>query len=212
MKTTPPSALTAPLKAPLIALLAAALLAGCATPPAQPKNTSYVALLASPDGSVGRVLVRGSKGEQQIDQSHYAALLDGSEQAFPVDDETLHRDCGEAMAARPELPEHFILYFESGDAKLTAESQLLIPQILASIEKRATVDMSVIGHSDTVGRIEVNEALSLKRAQTVADLIKTQGMKVEALSVESHGKRNLLVPTPDETPEPRNRRVEISIR
>jgi outer membrane protein OmpA-like peptidoglycan-associated protein len=72
--------------------------------------------------------------------------------------------------------------------------------------------MSVIGHSDTVGKAEVNEALSLKRAQTVADLIKSQGLQVDTLSVESHGKRNLLVPTPDETPEPRNRRVEISVR
>jgi outer membrane protein OmpA-like peptidoglycan-associated protein len=173
---------------------------------------SYVALLASPDGSVGKVLVRGSKGEQLIDQPHYAALLDGSTPAAPVNDETLQRDVGEAMAALPALPEHFILYFESGGAKLTAESQALLPQILASAEKRATVDMSVIGHSDTVGRAEVNEALSLKRAQTVADLMKSQGLHVEALSVESHGKRNLLIATPDETPEPRNRRVEISIR
>jgi outer membrane protein OmpA-like peptidoglycan-associated protein len=196
----------------LIAALAAAVLSGCATPPPPPKDMSYVALLASPDGSVGKVLVRGSKGEQLIDQAHYAALLDGSAPAAPVDDETLRRDCGEAMAAQPELPEHFILYFESGGAKLTPESQLQLPEIIASAEKRATVDMSIIGHSDTVGRAEINEALSLKRAQTVTDLIKGQGLHVEALIVESHGKRNLLVATPDETPEPRNRRVEITIR
>jgi outer membrane protein OmpA-like peptidoglycan-associated protein len=197
----------------LMAMLAAALLAGCAAPtPAPPKNMSYVALLASPDGSVGKVLVRGSKGEQLIEQSHFAALLDGSAAAAPVDEATLQRDCGEAMAARPELPEHFTLYFESGGTKLTAESLAQVPQILASAERRATADMSVIGHSDTVGRAEVNEALSLKRAQSVADIMQSQGLRVEALSVESHGKRNLLIPTPDETPEPRNRRVEISIR
>ena len=72
--------------------------------------------------------------------------------------------------------------------------------------------MSVIGHSDTVGKPDLNEALSLKRAQAVAELLKGRGLKVDALTVESHGERNLLVPTPDETPEPRNRRVEISIR
>jgi outer membrane protein OmpA-like peptidoglycan-associated protein len=143
---------------------------------------------------------------------HYGALLDGSTPAAPVAEAVLQKDFGEAMAARPELPAHFILYFESGGAKLTPESQLQLPQIIASAEKRATVDMSIIGHSDTVGRAEVNEALSLKRAQVVADLIKSQGLHVEALVVESHGKRNLLIPTPDETPEPRNRRVEVSIR
>jgi outer membrane protein OmpA-like peptidoglycan-associated protein len=198
----------------ILALLATTLLLGCATPPPQQpvKNLSYVALLTSPDGSVGKVLVRGNKGEQLINQANYAALLDGSAPPAPVDDETLHRDCGEAMAALPKLPEHFILYFESGGAKLTPESQLQLTEIIARAEKRATVDMSIIGHSDTVGRAEVNEALSLKRAQTVAELIKSQGLHVEALIVESHGKRNLLIATPDETPEPRNRRVEISIR
>jgi outer membrane protein OmpA-like peptidoglycan-associated protein len=196
------------------AALLAALLSGCATPPPPPaaKNMSYVALLPSPDGSVGKVLVRGRQGEQLIEQSHFGALLDGSTAPALVDEAVLQRDFGEAMAAQPLLPQHFVLYFQSGGTQLTPESQLQLPEIIANAEKRATVDMSIIGHSDTVGKTELNETLSLKRAQTVADLIKSQGLHVEALVVESHGKRNLLIPTPDETPEPRNRRVEITIR
>ncbi len=206
MSPTPSYALTA--------TLATALLLGCATPvpPAPPKPVSYIALLASPDGSVGKVLVRGSKGEQLIDQAHYAVPLDGSTPPAPVDEARLQRDFGAAMAARPQLPLHFILYFESGGAQLTATSLALLPEILESAKQRATVDMSIIGHSDTVGKAETNAALSLKRAQAVADLILSKGLRVEELSVESHGERNLLVPTPDETPEPRNRRVEVSIR
>jgi outer membrane protein OmpA-like peptidoglycan-associated protein len=189
-----------------------ALLAGCATPPPPEKHVSYVTLLASPDGSVGKVLVSGPGGEQLIDKAQYAALLDGSSPAQPVDLAKFQNDCGDAVAARPLLPEHFYLYFESGGTQLTAASLALIPQILQEPKERPTADMSIIGHSDTVGKAELNEALSLKRAQSVAELLKSQGLKVDALSVESHGKRNLLVPTPDETPEPRNRRVEITIR
>ena len=196
---------------PLGVALLALVLVGCATPPPA-KNLSYVTLLASPDGSVGKVLVSGPGGEQLIDQAHYAALLDGSAPQAPVDEAKFQRDFAPAMAARPELPQHFTLYFETGGAQLTAESLALLPAILEASTKRATVDMSVIGHSDTVGRAALNETLSLKRAQAVADLLKGKGLKVDALMVESHGKRNLLVQTPDETPEPRNRRVEISIR
>jgi outer membrane protein OmpA-like peptidoglycan-associated protein len=198
-------------KKALIAAVSLAMLAGCVTPPA-PKNLSYVTLLASPDGSVGKVIVKGAGGEQVIDQAHYAALLDGSVAAAPVDEARFAQDFGTAMAARPELPQHFILYFETGGAQLTADSQALLPTIVEAAAKRATVDISVIGHSDTVGKPDLNEALSLKRAQAVADLLKGKGLKVDALTVESHGERNLLVSTPDETPEPRNRRVEISIR
>ncbi len=199
----------------LTATLGAALLLGCSTPPppAPPaKAQSYVVLLASPDGSVGKVVVQGSKGEQVIDQAHSAALLDGSAAPAPVDEVRLQLDFGEAMAARPVLPQHFILYFESGGAQLTTASLALLPEILESAKQRATVDMSIIGHSDTVGKADTNAALSLKRAQAVADLIRSKGLQVEALSVESHGERNLLVPTPDETPEPRNRRVEVTLR
>lgn len=193
------------------AALAASLLAACATPPA-PSNLSYVTLLPSPDGSVGQVVVRGAAGEQLIDQARFGAPLDGSAPAAPVDAERLARDFGAAMAAQPQLPERFVLYFESGGARLTAESLALLPAIIASAARRATVDMSVIGHSDTVGRAELNAALSLQRAEAVAELLQGKGLKVEELIVESHGERNLLVHTPDETPEPRNRRVEISIR
>lgn len=203
MKPTPISALAV--------MLAAALASGCTTPP-PPTAQSYVVLLPSPDGSVGKVLVRGSKGEQVIDQARNAALLDGSAAPAPVDEARLQRDFGEAMAARPLLPQHFILYFESGGAQLTAASLALLPDILQTANQRATVDMSITGHSDTVGKADTNAALSLKRAQAVADLMQSQGLRVEELSVESHGERNLLIPTPDETPEPRNRRVEVTIR
>lgn len=191
----------------LLAMVCLAMLAGCAAP-----SRSYVTLLASPDGSVGKVIVKGAGGEQVIAQARYAALLDGSTAAAPVDAARFERDFGATLAARPVLPLHFLLYFETGGVRLTPESLALLATILAETAKRATVDMSVIGHSDTMGSTELNDALSLKRAQIVAELLTSDGLKVDELTVESHGERNLLVPTPDETPEPRNRRVEISIR
>lgn len=191
----------------LIALLATVLLSACASKP-----VSYVTLLESPDGTTGKVVVKGSKGEQVIDKARHAVPLDGSTAAAPVDEEKFKKDFSDAIAARPLLPERFLLYFESGGAQLTAESAALLPKIIEATAKRPGVDVSIIGHTDTVGKAEVNEGLALKRAQAIADLIKEKGLKVGALSVESHGERNLLVKTPDETAEPRNRRVEISIR
>jgi outer membrane protein OmpA-like peptidoglycan-associated protein len=87
-----------------------------------------------------------------------------------------------------------------------------LPKIIESASKRPGVDVSIIGHTDTVGKADANEALALKRAQAIAELIKSKGLQTNALSVESHGERNPVIATADETPEPRNRRVEISIR
>lgn len=202
----------------LAPLALATLLAGCASPPPPPppapvatEPSSYVVLLSSPDGSTGQVVVRGPTGQQVLTQAQQAAALDGASPVFTVSEDKLKRDFGAAMAARPALPEPFLLYFQSGGAELTAESRALLTRILERARARTAVDLSVIGHTDTQGRADANEALGLKRASAIAELLRRQGLDA-IISIESHGERNPLVPTPDETPEPRNRRVEITLR
>ena len=198
-----------------IALIAAAagLAAGCATPPPAPppKPQSYVVLLENPDGTVGQVSVAGPKGEVVLDRPRQGAQFDGAS-PFAVDDERLRKDFGAAMAAQPALPVSFLLYYELGATRLTAESQALIPKVLEAVRGRPAPDVSVIGHTDTMGNPEANEKLGLLRAQSIADLIRDAGLKAHDLTVTSHGERNPLVKTPDNTPEPRNRRVEITVR
>jgi outer membrane protein OmpA-like peptidoglycan-associated protein len=186
--------------------LACALLAACAGP------QSYVALIPSPDGSLGKVVVKGQQGEQLLTRARQGALLDGSKPPFDVSEEQLQRDFGAAMRARPAIPEQFLLYFETGGSELTAESKALLQRIVQSALARAAVDMSVIGHSDTQGAADANEALALQRATAIAEQLRGLGLANTTMLIESHGERNLLIATPDETPEPRNRRVEITLR
>jgi len=145
-------------------------LAGCAAPPPA-LNPSYVTLLPSPDGSMGEVEVQGSKGTQRVTRARDAVPLDGSQAPAPVDPARFQRDFADAIAARPELPLHFMLYFETGNTQLTPESMELLPRIVDRAIHRRTVDLSVIGHSDTVGKTDLNENLSLRRAQSVAEII-----------------------------------------
>ena len=148
------------------------------------------------------MLVRANEG----------ADLDGGKPPYAVSEERLQEDFGAAMAARPEAAEQFQLYFESGGSTLTAESKALIPSIMKSASWRSGVDISIIGYTDIVGAADKNRELALTRARATADLLTAGGLKALAISVESHGESNLLVKTPDETPEPRNRRVEITVR
>jgi adhesin transport system outer membrane protein len=195
--------------------VAAILLSACAAPPPPappPPPQSYVTLLPSPDGTIGKVVVQGQRGEQVLTQAQQGVFLDGSQPPFEVNAEKLKRDFGAAMQARPALPEQFLLYFELGGAQLTADSKLLLARIVERAVARQSVDMSVIGHTDTQGAANANEALALKRATAIAEQLRGLGLKDTVMAIESHGERNLLVPTPDETAEPRNRRVEITLR
>jgi peptidoglycan-associated lipoprotein len=187
-----------------VLLCAALLLSACA-------SNSYVVLLENPNGHTGEVVVAGGKGKQVIKTAGYGARLDGSETPAPVASSKIKSDFAEAMTARPKIPLRYILYFQL-DATLTPESEALIPKIIKEAVNWPAVDISVVGHTDTLGAAEINESLALVRAVVIADLLKEKGLKYNSLNVESHGERNLLIPTPDDTVEPRNRRVEVSIR
>ena len=119
---------------------------------------------------------------------------------------------GPALAALPKPPLRFILYYEHDSVDLTPESRALLQKVLDTIRDRAPVDISVVGHTDTVGMKEYNYALSLKRARAVASILLGQGVDSSTLDITSHGKDNPLVPTGDQVTEPRNRRVEITVR
>ncbi|MBC7618182.1 MAG: OmpA family protein [Candidatus Saccharibacteria bacterium] len=192
---------------PLILIAAAMLVSACTSPP-----RSYVVLLPDASGNVGQVSVQSPRGEQKITNANQAVLIDGSGPGFVVSPEQLKKDFGAALAASPRMPEQFLLYFESGGADLTADSEKLLVDLVERSRNRQSLDLSVVGHTDTQGSAEGNEALALQRAQSIAIRLSSMGIASTAISIESHGERNLLVPTPDETVEPRNRRVEVTQR
>lgn len=183
---------------------------GCAA-----KGTSVI-LLENPDGSVGKVQVKSQAGDQTL-----SAAKQGTSVTTPseppsapriVPQEEIDRDYGQAMGALPEAPDYFLLYFDAGTAKLTQESLALPEKILAAISRRGSRDVRVNGHTDRQGKSEDNARLSMQRAEFVRDFLITKGVESAIIQVFAHGEGNPIVPTGDDIPEPRNRRVEVLVR
>ncbi len=195
------------LRALALTTLTGLIVAGCANP-------SYVALLDNGNGTTGKVQVVTPYGTTQLDKPRQATRFTGPVgETFEVSQDKLNKDFGAALAASPKKPVTFLLYFETGGAKLNTASEADLLKILEEVVARPVPDISVIGHTDTAGDDAANEKLGLERARLVTELI-SRDNKIEAakISVESHGEKNPLVPTPDNTDEPRNRRVEVTIR
>lgn len=72
------------------------------------------------------------------------------------------------------------------------------------------INLYIAGHTDTVGGKEANRDLSLRRARSIARYFREKGVRV-TIYYTGFGEDRLLVPTPDETDEPRNRRAEYII-
>jgi outer membrane protein OmpA-like peptidoglycan-associated protein len=119
---------------------------------------------------------------------------------------------GEALAALPPAPRHFILNFRFESDTLTDESTRLVPEILKTVKGLAVPEVVVIGHTDTLGEASANLKLGLLRAMSVRDILVRAGLALSTIEVTTHGEADLLVKTADNTAEPRNRRVEITVR
>jgi len=199
---------------PLAILL---LVAACATSPKPPPAASRDTIVLLPDdqGKTGAIVVSSAGVQRRLDRPGQTVTVEaGAPPGLPtvIPGPEVLAIAGPALAALPKPPSRFILYFEHDSVTLTAESRALLKKVLVTIRDRAPVDVSVVGHTDTVGKKEYNYALSLKRAKAVASILLGEGIDPSVLDITSHGKDNPLVPTGDQVPEPRNRRVEITVR
>ncbi|HUP30478.1 MAG TPA: OmpA family protein, partial [Usitatibacter sp.] len=103
-------------------------------------------------------------------------------------------------------------YFLEGSDELTDNSRADLDKMIGELKGRPLPEVAVIGHTDTVGTDEYNDRLSLARAERLREIMLGLGIPVARIEAAGRGKRELLVPTDDNVPEPRNRRVEISVR
>lgn len=177
---------------------------------------NLVVLLENPDGTVGSVTVSNPAGAQTLTQARQgtaiASLAAAPETPVAVPEALIQEVFGEALRAQPQRPGSFLLYFPTGADTPTAESRPELDKALRDAATRRFPQVSVIGHTDRVGAADANYRLGFDRGAMVRDFLVQGGVPATAIDIRSHGEGDPLVRTPDETPEPRNRRVEIMVR
>ena len=204
----------------LFGLAALVLAAGCAskkTPPSVPEAPpTLLVLLPDPETKVvGRARVSNEFGSTNLAtarSSTRVTAIAAPGAATTMSEDEVTKMFGAALAALPPAPRHFILQFRFESDVLTAESTALIPEILQAVKALAVPEVVVVGHTDTMGEAKSNVALGLKRAGTVRAILVQAGLPTSTIDVASHGEADLLVQTRNNVPEPRNRRVEITVR
>jgi outer membrane protein OmpA-like peptidoglycan-associated protein len=191
----------------ILALGSMVLLAGC------PRQALFVVLPNAEGGGVGAITIDDGKTMTALDQP-YAAAESRADGTAPTAEtqENISVIFRSAIAAQPILPHHFRLYFILGSNELTPESEFAYRAVFDDIKQRPAYEIEVIGFTDTLGDPPYNQALSLARAAAIRATLVGDGLDRQAISIAGRGKRDLLVPTADQTPEPRNRRVEITVR
>lgn len=181
-----------------------------------PPRADVIVLVPDPeDGRLGGATVSTPGGQVELTRAREATRVVSGQAPgapAPMSDAEIQQRFGEAIGARPPAPREFLLYFETGGDALTAESQTLVAEIVEFVRNRPAPDVTVIGHTDTTGDPASNADLGMQRAVLIRDVLVKAGLDSARVDVASHGEADLLVPTPDNTPEPKNRRVEVTVR
>lgn len=104
------------------------------------------------------------------------------------------------------------VHFEFGSAELTPDAARTLDELGRALASKtlAPYRFRIEGHTDTVGTADFNKNLSDQRAATVARYLESRfGVGASRLDTVGLGDTALLIHTPPQTPEGRNRRVHV---
>ncbi len=115
-----------------------------------------------------------------------------------------------APAAAPSA--NLNIEFATGSATLTPAATSELDQLgkALSSAQLAAFNFKIVGHTDTVGDPATNQTLSDARARAVKSYLEAKySIPDTRLQATGVGESDLLVATPPQTPEPRNRLVQV---
>jgi outer membrane protein OmpA-like peptidoglycan-associated protein len=100
------------------------------------------------------------------------------------------------------------IHFDPGSAEVTIGGQQKIAKVIAAIKKQNPREILIRGFTDTTGDEVLNRAISLDRADNVANLLADNGITLPMI-IEGKGEDGAPYDTPDDVSEPLNRCVGI---
>ena len=103
----------------------------------------------------------------------------------------------------------YMVFFDFNKSDLTPQAVSIVDAAAKNVGPAHVTQLTVTGHTDTVGSDAYNMRLSRRRAEAVAAELEKQGVPSSEIGIVAKGKHDLLVPTGDGVREPQNRRVQI---
>jgi outer membrane protein OmpA-like peptidoglycan-associated protein len=102
--------------------------------------------------------------------------------------------------------------FATNKSDLTTTSKASLDKFAISLLQNPETDVTIFGHTDSTGSLEVNERISLQRAQSVQNYLQSKGVEAGRI-IKVEGKAYNEPVASNDTAEGRaaNRRVEVYI-
>jgi OmpA-OmpF porin, OOP family len=177
-------------------------------------ETVVVVVPSRHDGHVGAVVVGQGEQRELLNTAYATAQVSarGHVHREALTPEEVAGTFGAASAALPRKAVSFTLYFTLAKPVLTDESVAKLDEVLQQAAGWEAAEITVTGHTDRMGTDENNDALSLRRAERIRQMLVDKGANGATVHAVGMGEREPIVPTEDGVKEAANRRVEVTIR
>ena len=102
------------------------------------------------------------------------------------------------------------ILFATNKADLNIDAKNSLAKFATVLNNNADCDIAIIGHTDNTGSDAINQPLSVKRATSVSDYLKSCGVNTAQIkSVEGQGSGNPVADNSTAEGRKQNRRVEV---
>ena len=102
--------------------------------------------------------------------------------------------------------------FEFDSAKLTAQAENRLNNVVAALDASPEVDFRIDGHTDSTGPAAYNQGLSERRAASVQDYLINHGIASDRITaVAGHGESEPVASNETKEGRAKNRRVELNV-
>lgn len=103
------------------------------------------------------------------------------------------------------------IFFDFNQSTLQPESFIELDYLVEFLNNNKEIKIEISGHTDNQGSDEINDKLSLERAQSVYNYVVSKGISPERLTYKGYGKRKPIAENDTEEGRAQNRRTEITI-
>ena len=203
---------------PMLALMLAMSLAGCANMSAEQRGTAQGAGIGAAAGAVLSSITGGNAGTGAAIGGALGAIggnlwskkmvekQQAMERATAGTGIEVSRTADNQL--RVQVPND--ISFAVGRADLQSGLRPVLDQFAQGLDQ--TMVVRIVGHTDATGSDAINDPLSLSRARTVRDYLADRGVPTTRLEIVGRGAREPIADNGSDAGRARNRRVEILLR
>lgn len=114
--------------------------------------------------------------------------------------------------APPPPTKSWMVFFDTNSTTLSQQGSMTVTEAANVAKSMANSRVGVTGFTDTDGSPAYNQQLSIRRADAVKKALVSNGVAPQAITVNGSGEAGLLIETPDQTKNEKNRRVQIVVQ